>query len=305
MRAFVFPGQGSQKVGMGQALADSYDEAKQVFDEADSALGFSLTKICWEGPEEELQLTANTQPAILATSVAVLRVLAKRGIEPDLVAGHSLGEYSALVAAGALPLETAIRLVRRRGELMQQAVAEGAGAMAAVLGLDDEATEKVAQEASAQGVCEVANYNAPGQVVIAGEVAAVARAADLAKEAGAKRVLSLPVSAPFHCSLMASARLGMTPLLEAAEISDPRIPVVCNVDARPVRSASEVRDALVRQIDGSVRWVQSVQALAELGAEEFVEVGPRFCPVRHDQTHPQGCASNIRVRARIPGETLG
>jgi [acyl-carrier-protein] S-malonyltransferase len=266
---------------MGAELAASSARAREVFDTADAALGFPLSRLCFEGPEAELQLTENTQPAILAVSIALHRELQARleaaGGVTVLAAGHSLGEYSALVAAGALSLEDALRLVRRRGQAMQQAVPVGEGAMAAVLGLDDEGVAASAAAAAAEvgGVCTVANYNAPGQVVIAGHRAAVERAGVLARERGAKRALPLPVSAPFHCPLMAPARAAMTPLLEATTFRDPSYPVVCNVDAVPVRTGAAARDALIRQIDSPVRWVESVRAMvASGGADRFLEVGP-------------------------------
>jgi [acyl-carrier-protein] S-malonyltransferase len=274
--AFVFPGQGSQRVGMGKALADAYGESRAVFEEADEVLGFRLSKLCFEGPEAELQLTANTQPAILATSIAVLRRLETLGVQAQAVAGHSLGEYSALVAAGSLSLADALRLVRRRGELMQEAVPVGVGAMAAVLGLEAAQVEAVAARAATEtaGVCAVANHNAPGQIVIAGHRVAVERAVEIAKEAGARRSLLLPVSAPFHCALMAPARAGMEPLLRATELLDPRVPVVTNVDAAEIHSGTAARDALIRQIDSPVRWIESIERMRALGCGDFVEVGP-------------------------------
>ncbi len=275
--AFVFPGQGSQKVGMGRAWADGYPEARAVFDEASAALGFDLARLCWEGPEAELQLTANTQPAILTVSVAIQRVLAARGLEPHAVAGHSLGEYSAHVAAGTLALGDAVRLVRERGRLMQEAVPVGDGAMAAILGLAPEAVAAVAAEAAAAAgeVCSVANYNSPEQTVIAGHKRAVERAMVLAKERGAKRALPLPVSAPFHCALMAPARAGLAPRLAATTFGDPAVPVVVNIDAAAVTTGAAARSALERQIDGPVRWVESVRQLAEAhGIRRYVEVGP-------------------------------
>ena len=274
--AFVFPGQGSQKVGMGRAWAQEFPAALAVFRAADEALDTDLTELCWHGPEEELQLTANTQPAILAVSVAIHRVLVELGqAEVVAMAGHSLGEYSAHVAAGTLALGDALRLVRRRGRLMQEAVPVGVGAMAAILGLAPEAVAAVTEEASAGEVCSVANFNSPEQTVIAGHAAAVARAMALAKSRGAKRALPLPVSAPFHCALMAPARRALQPDLEAAEFSAPSVPVVVNIDATAVTAGAAARDALVRQIDGPVRWVESVRYLTEkFGVERFVEIGP-------------------------------
>ncbi|HNZ96181.1 MAG TPA: ACP S-malonyltransferase [Thermoanaerobaculia bacterium] len=273
--AWVFPGQGSQKVGMGRVWAERYPEAAAVFAAADTALGEPLSRLCFEGPEETLQLTANTQPAILAASVAMLAACREALPAPVAVAGHSLGEYSAHVAAATLPLAEALRLVRRRGELMQAAVPVGEGAMAALLGLDPGAVAALVREAAGDEVCAVANLNSPEQVVIAGHRGAVERAIALARERGAKRALPLPVSAPFHCPLMAPARAGLTPDLEAAPFATPAIPVVTNIDARPVTSAAAARDALVRQIDGPVRWVEVVRHLVDdLGVEAIVEIGP-------------------------------
>jgi len=273
--AWIFPGQGSQKVGMGRAWAERFPAARAVFDEAGAALGFDLAALCWEGPESELQLTANTQPAILAVSIAIERALRERGLAPAAVAGHSLGEYSAHVAAGTLSLGDALRLVRRRGELMQAAVPVGVGAMAAVIGLDAEGAAALAAAAAEGEVCSVANFNSPEQTVIAGHRGAVERAVARAKEHGAKRALPLPVSAPFHCALMAPARAGLAPDLARVAFADPTVPVVVNIDAGAVRDGAAARDALARQIDGPVRWVESVRYLwNELGVRRFVEVGP-------------------------------
>jgi [acyl-carrier-protein] S-malonyltransferase len=276
--AFIFPGQGSQKVGMGRVWADASPEARQAFEEADEALGFSLSRLCWEGPEEDLNLTANTQPALVAVSIAIHRALGALApeLQPVAVAGHSLGEYSALVAAGALGFADALRLVRRRGELMQEAVPVGVGAMAAILGMDAEAVAGIAADAAtAEEVCAVANYNGPAQTVIAGHKGAVDRAVALAKERGARKATILAVSAPFHSPLMRPAREGMAPLLAATELRDPKVPVMTNVDAAPVTSGDAARDALVRQIDSPVRWVEAVLGMEEaFGVETFVEVGP-------------------------------
>lgn len=275
--ACLFPGQGSQSVGMGQALASSEEAARRTFEEADEALGFSISELCWQGPEDQLLLTRYTQPAILTDSIASWRVFSSRvEVPPVVVAGHSLGEYSALVAAGVLRFTDAVRLVHERGRLMQEAVPVGEGAMAAVIGPDAGDVEAVAADAANQTgeVCSVANYNAPGQTVIAGSKRAVEMAVELANEAGAKRSILLPVSAPFHCSLMVKAREGMRPLLEQTEFADPDIPVVCNVDAQFVRTGDAARDALVRQIDGAVRWVDSVQLMIGEGVEALFEVGP-------------------------------
>ena len=273
--AFVFPGQGSQSVGMGQALADEFAEARAVFATADEALGFPLSRLCWEGPDADLQLTANTQPAVLTMSIAVYRVLEASGRKPDVVAGHSLGEYSALVAAGALDLADAVSLVHQRGKLMQEAVPAGTGAMAAFLGAEESLVREVAMAAAGGQVCSVANLNAPGQTVIAGNREAVERAIEEGKKRGARKSMLLAVSAPFHCALMAPARAGMEPLIAKVPLRDPRVPVVCNVDARPLTSASEIRDALLRQIDQPVRWIESIECMRrELGVASFVEVGP-------------------------------
>lgn len=279
--ALLFPGQGSQAVGMGKALADESPVAAAVYAEADAVLGFSISSLCFEGPEDELRLTANTQPAILTHSVAAFRDLEARFPErlagASFAAGHSLGEYSANVAAGTLAFADALRLVRERGRFMQQAVPPGVGAMAAILGLDPEAVSEACREAAAGQAGEVvspANFNSPEQTVIAGHAAAVARACELCTQRGAKRAIPLPVSAPFHCALMAPAREEMQPLLEAAAMRQARLPVVTNVDARASVSASELRDALIRQIDSPVRWVESVQLLAREGVTRGLEIGP-------------------------------
>jgi len=272
--AFVFPGQGSQKVGMGQALAEAFPEARAVFDEADAALGFPLSALCFEGPEAELQLTANTQPAILVTSVAALRVLEARGARPDRVAGHSLGEYSALVAARALDLKDAVTAVRRRGQHMQEAVPAGVGAMAAILALELPAVEQACREAAQGEVVSPANMNAPGQVVIAGHAGAVGRAIDACKAAGARKAVRLAVSAPFHCALMAPAQAHVAEDLSRVPFRDAAVPLVNNVDARVVQRADECREGLVRQVSAAVRWQQGVERLAQDGVTTFVEVGP-------------------------------
>jgi [acyl-carrier-protein] S-malonyltransferase len=272
--AFVFPGQGSQEAGMGRALAEAFAESRAVFEEADDALGFALSRLCFEGPDRELQLTANTQPAILATSVAALRPLLARGIRPTRVAGHSLGEYSALVAAGALTLSDALRTVRRRGQYMQEAVPVGVGGMAAILGLELAAVEQACRETADGEVVAPANVNAPGQVVIAGHAAAVRRAGERCKAAGARRVVELAVSAPFHCRLMQPAQDRLEADLRTLELRDPQVPLVNNVDARPVTSAGDCREGLVRQVSGSVLWQPSVERMAADGVTTFVEVGP-------------------------------
>lgn len=277
MIAFVFPGQGAQKVGMGKSLADTFPVCRETFDEADAALGVSLSAMCFEGPAEALQLTENTQPAILTTSVAVLRLMESRGVQPSFAAGHSLGEYSAHVAAGTFSFADAVRTVRRRGRYMQEAVPVGEGAMAAILGLDVERVERACADAMAAlgyRVVAPANLNAPGQVVIAGYADAVANACDRAKALGAKRAISLPVSAPFHCALMKPAEDRLAPELRALTVSDPKFPVVANVDAEPKRDARAAIDALIRQVSAPVRWEDVVKRLVADGATTFVELGP-------------------------------
>jgi [acyl-carrier-protein] S-malonyltransferase len=272
--AFVFPGQGSQRVGMGQALAQTFPECRAVFEEADDALGAPLSRVCFEGPEEQLRLTENTQPAILTVSVAAARLLASRGIAPAMAAGHSLGEYSAHVAAGTLAFGDAVRTVRRRGRYMQEAVPVGQGAMAAILGLEGAAVAQACREAADGDVVAPANLNAPGQVVIAGTAAAVARAGERAKALGAKRVVPLPVSAPFHCALMQPAQDRLAPELRALPVKPPSMPVVANVDAAPKTDGRSAIDALVRQVSAPVRWEEVVRTLASAGIRAYVEVGP-------------------------------
>ena len=272
--AFIFPGQGAQKVGMGRSLCDAAPSARQAFEDADLALGFSLSTLCFEGPEEALKLTANTQPAILAVSVAALRAIEEHGIRPDFVAGHSLGEYSALVAAGALSFEDALRVVRRRGTFMQEAVAPEEGAMAALIGSDVETVNQVCREASSLGVCSPANINSPRQIVIAGHRAAVERAVALARERGARKAVMLTVSAPFHCELMRPAAEKLATVLEETRIGDPGVPLVTNVDAAVIDSGSMARDSLVRQVASPVRWSESVSRLLEEGVTRFIELGP-------------------------------
>jgi [acyl-carrier-protein] S-malonyltransferase len=277
MIAFVFPGQGAQKVGMGKSLAENVPVCRQVFAEADAALGEALSTLCFEGPAETLQLTENTQPAILAMSVAVLRLVESRGVRAAFAAGHSLGEYSAHVAAGTLSFADALRTVRHRGRYMQEAVPVGEGAMAAILGLDaDQVSTACAETMTALPgrVVSAANLNAPGQVVIAGHADAVAKASDRAKDLGAKRAIPLAVSAPFHCALMKPAEDRLTPELRALPTSDPKIPVVANVDAEPKRDARAAIDALIRQVSSPVRWEQVVKRLVAEGATTFVELGP-------------------------------
>lgn len=274
MIAFVFPGQGSQKVGMGKALADAHPDSRAVFDAADEALGESLSALCFHGPEDRLVLTENTQPAILTVSIAALRLLESRGIRPDIVAGHSLGEYSAHVAAGTFAFADAVRVVRRRGRYMQEAVPVGSGAMAAILGLDREGVAAACAEAADGEVVAPANLNAPGQVVIAGSAAAVVRAGAAAKARGAKRVVPLPVSAPFHCALMKPAEQRLAPELRALAVATPRVPVVANVDAEPKTDGPSGIDALIRQVSAPVRWEDVVARLASAGVRAYVEVGP-------------------------------
>ncbi|MEC8519262.1 MAG: ACP S-malonyltransferase [Pseudomonadota bacterium] len=277
-RAIIFPGQGSQSVGMGRGLASQYAEAREVFEAVDDALGEKLSAVIWNGPDEELTLTENAQPALMAVSLATFRVLENQGfklsIHADYVAGHSLGEYSALAASGALTLADTAKLLRIRGKAMQQAVPVGVGAMAALLGPDFYTVVEIAAKASTdEEICSAANDNAPGQVVISGSAAAVARAIDLAKEAGAKRAVELPVSAPFHCSLMSPAADAMRDALADVEISAPQIPIVTNVTAASCSDPEEIRSRLVEQVTGSVRWRESVEWLCLNNVTELVEVG--------------------------------
>jgi [acyl-carrier-protein] S-malonyltransferase len=272
--AFLFPGQGSQAVGMGKELSDNYSIARQTFEEADEALGYKLSQLCFEGPEEKLKLTEITQPAILTASVAAWRVLQEKGLQADFVAGHSLGEYSAHVAAGTLNFADAVRTVRNRGRYMQEAVPVGVGAMAAILGMPIEKVSQVAAEAAQGEVCQAANINSPEQIVISGNSNAVERAIQLAQERGAKKAVGLPVSAPFHCALMQPAQDRLAEDLGGLSFQDPSRPLVCNVDAAVVSSAEASRGALVRQVTGTVRWEPSVRLLIEKGATLFIEVGP-------------------------------
>jgi [acyl-carrier-protein] S-malonyltransferase len=274
--AFLFPGQGSQAVGMGKDLYDKFSVAKRIFEEADSALGYPISQLCFEGPEDKLKLTEITQPAILTVSIAAQRVLAEKGITPQFVAGHSLGEYSAHVCVGTLKFSDAVRLVRNRGKYMQDAVPVGVGAMAAILALPIEKLQPVCEQAGRETrqVVSPANVNSPDQIVISGNQASVKRAAELAKEAGAKRAVMLPVSAPFHCSLMKPAQDNLAKDLAQTEFANPHIPVICNVDATVVSSGALAREKLIQQVTGAVQWVRSIETLIANGVNTFIEVGP-------------------------------
>ncbi|HSY30529.1 MAG TPA: ACP S-malonyltransferase [Verrucomicrobiae bacterium] len=272
--AFVFPGQASQYPGMGKELAEMYPSAKAVFDEADKALGLSISKMCFEGSEDDLKLTANTQPAILTCSIATYRVLEEKGLAPDFVAGHSLGEYSALVAAGSLKFADAVRLVRKRGSYMQEAVPAGKGAMAAIMGLSPAVVSDVCKRAAQGQVCAPANLNSPDQTVISGDADAIKRAVELASQAGAKRATILPVSAPFHSALMMPAQEKLEHELKKTHFDKLRVPLVTNVDADTIETGEQAREALVRQVTAAVHWEESVRMLIEEGVNTFVEVGP-------------------------------
>ena len=272
--AFVFPGQASQYPGMGKELAEKYPAARAVFDEADQALGFSISKMCFDGSEEDLKLTANTQPAILTCSIAVFRVLAEKGVTPDFVAGHSLGEYSALVAAGVVKFSDAVRLVRKRGTYMQEAVPAGVGAMAAIMGLSPAVVADACKRASEGEICSAANLNSPEQTVISGHAAAVKRAVEIASQLGAKRAVILAVSAPFHSALMMPAQVKLEIDLKQTAFAPLRVPLVTNVDADTIETGDEAREALIRQVTMPVRWQESVRLLIDEGVNTFVEVGP-------------------------------
>ncbi|MCM2357064.1 MAG: ACP S-malonyltransferase [Geobacteraceae bacterium] len=273
--AFIFPGQGSQYPGMGKELAENFRVAREVFEEADDALGSKLSRLCFEGPESELKLTANTQPAILTASVAALRVVeAETGLAADYLAGHSLGEYSALVAAGAIRFGDAVRTVRARGTFMQDAVPVGVGAMAAILGVEQEVLAAICTEAAQGEAVSPANFNSPGQIVIAGHAGAVARVIEIAKARGFRKAMLLPVSAPFHCSLMEPAAERLAETLKGVEILPLRVPVVTNVEAEPNSEQGRVRELLVRQVCAPVRWDGSVQKMTLLGVSRFIEIGP-------------------------------
>ncbi len=272
--AFIFPGQGSQKVGMGSDLAEDFAVVKETFAEADQALDINISELCFSGPADDLKETINTQPAILATSIAIYRLLKDKGLEADLVAGHSLGEYSALVAAGVLDFTDAIKLVRKRGQLMTEADPSGKGSMAAIIGLTAKEVDQVCQTASQAGIVEAANYNCPGQIVISGERLAVEKSMELAKEAGAKRAIKLPVSGPFHSSLMSEAGDKLDLELEQTVINNATIPVVTNVNAKVTTTDIDFKEALVKQISGSVRWEESIQEMIKEGVDTFIEIGP-------------------------------
>ena len=291
--AFLFPGQGSQVIGMGKELAEKYPVARQTFEEADEALGYKLSQLCFEGPEEKLRLTEITQPAILTTSIAALRVLRTKGLNPRFVAGHSLGEYSAHIAAGAMSFPDAVRTVRNRGKYMQEAVPVGVGAMAAILGMDLGKVTAVCTDAAQGEVCEPANINSGEQIVISGHAAAVERATKLANERGAKRALMLSVSAPFHCSLMKPAQDRLATDLQSLGIQKPVIPVVCNVDAELVEDAERARDTLVRQVTGAVKWDSSMRLLIAKGIQTLVEVGPGkvLCGLMRQINRSKACAN--------------
>ena len=272
--AFVFPGQGSQYAGMGQELAQNFPAARRVFDQADDALGFAISQLCFEGPEDRLRLTENTQPAILTCSIAVNAVLRERGVEPEYVAGHSLGEYSALVAAGSIEFADSVRLVRKRGRYMQEAVPSGVGAMAALIGMPAEKLESVCWEAAQGEVVAPANLNSPGQAVIAGHAGAVGRAVELAKEAGARKAVLLQVSAPFHCALMRPAQERLSTDLDSIDFKDLVVPLVNNFAAREIRTGADAREGLKQQVPNPVLWEDSIRKLASLDVNRFVEVGP-------------------------------
>ncbi len=291
--AFLFPGQGSQAVGMGKDLAEKYPIAKRTFEEADEALGYKLSQVCFEGPEDQLRLTEITQPAILTASVAAWRVLSEKGLKPSLVAGHSLGEYSAHVAAGTISFADAVRTVRNRGKYMQEAVPVGMGGMAAILGMDLEQVTAICADAAQGEICAPANINSPEQIAISGHAAAVERARILATERGAKKAIALAVSAPFHSLLMEPAQERLAQDLDAIKFSDPSVPVVCNVDAAIVQNASASKDALIRQVTGAVRWVDCMKLMIARNASTYVEVGPGkvLCGLMRQIDRSQSCTN--------------
>ena len=272
--AFMFPGQGSQYVGMGKDLAEKFPVVRETLEMADDALGESLSRLCFDGPEDDLRLTVNTQPAVLAVSIAMYRLLESRGVKPVMVAGHSLGEYSAHVAAGTLSFGDALRIVRRRGSYMQEAVPVGTGAMAAIIGLDSKLVDQACRESANGEIVSPANMNAPGQVVIAGDTSAVERAGQRSMALGARRVMALPVSAPFHCKLMRPAQIRLEPELRRIVVSDPSVPVIANCDALPKKTATEAVDALVNQVSAPVLWEDVVRKMSSSGIKTCVEVGP-------------------------------
>jgi [acyl-carrier-protein] S-malonyltransferase len=298
--AFLFPGQGSQATGMGKDLAGLYPVARQTFQEADDALGFSLSQLCFEGPDEKLKMTEITQPAILTMSTAVCRVLRGKGITPQYVAGHSLGEYSAHVAAGTLTFSDAVRAVRNRGQYMQEAVPAGQGAMAAILGMDLATLQQVCSETAQGEVVSPANINSPDQIVISGNQKAVERAAELAKQRGAKRAVMLQVSAPFHCALMQPAQDRLAADLGTLQFNNPSVPVISNIDAERKTTADASRDALIQQVTGAVRWAPSIQKLIQLGVTTFIEAGPGkvLCGLMRQIDRAQTCL-NVEDEASL------
>ena len=272
--AFVFAGQGAQKVGMGKELYDNFDVAKKVFDEATEALGFDVADMIFNGDDATLMITENTQPTIVTMSIAALRVLEEKGVKADYTAGLSLGEYSAHIASGSMNFADGVRLVKKRGKYMQEEVPQGIGAMAAIIALSDEDVKECCKEASAEGICEPANFNCPGQIVVSGEVAAVEKCCELAKAKGAKRAMKLPVSAPFHCSMLTGAGEKLAKELENVELSDMNIPVITNVTADIVESKNAIKDYLIRQVSSSVMWEKSVRKMIDEGVDTFIEIGP-------------------------------
>ena len=272
--AFIFAGQGAQAIGMGKELCENFEVADKVFNEATDALGLDMKKLCFEGDEETLKITENTQPAILTMSVAALRVLEEKGIKADVVAGLSLGEYSAHVASGSIAFADAVRLVRKRGKYMQEEVPIGKGAMAAILGMDEEGVYEVCKKASEFGICEPANFNCPGQIVVAGETLAVEKAAEIAKEMGAKRAMMLPVSAPFHCQMLAGAGEKLAREMENVEFSDMLVPLMTNVTADFINSKDEIKDILVKQVSSGVKWQKIIEKMLADGVDTFIEIGP-------------------------------